>query len=132
MVLTVEQTAFLQREQSVEQYFQGFNRGDFQVVAELFTDTGRLLAPFEEPIAGRDRILTYLQREAKGMEATPQEMHIEPLEGNCRRVVVKGSVTAIVFQVNAAWIFELTTEGHIEQVRVKLLASLQDLASLRS
>jgi len=118
-------------EQTIERYFQTFNQGDFLATSRLFAETGRLLPPFEEPIIGQDAIHTYLMQEANGMQATPKESSVECLEGNNRRFIIRGSVKAIVFSVNVAWYFDLDSQGKIRQVQVKLLASLQDLVSLR-
>lgn len=120
----------LSQESAVQQYFDSFNRGCFQETAALFAEDGQLRPPFEEPIVGRSAIRDYLTREASSMKATPQEISTE-LTADKRTVTVKGAVTAAVFQVNAAWIFVLDPQGTIASVRVKLLASLQDLVSLR-
>ena len=137
MTLTFEptalekQAALFQQEPTVGRYFQTFNQGDFLATAGLFSEAGQLLPPFEEPIVGRDAIHTYLKHEADGMEATPKELVVEPLAGDRKQVTVKGSVKAIVFKVNAAWLFTLNAQGKIDQVQVKLLASLQELLTLR-
>ncbi|MEM1309044.1 MAG: nuclear transport factor 2 family protein [Cyanobacteria bacterium P01_C01_bin.70] len=132
MPLTLEQTTLLQREATVERYFDTFNAGTFDETAALFADAGQLCAPFEEPIAGREAIQAYLYQEAAGMRAYPKEIEVKSGDGDRRCVIVKGQVTAIVFKVNCAWIFDLNANGEIEQVRVKLLASMQELFNLRS
>lgn len=65
------------------------------------------------------------------MQATPRKVWEEPIEGDRHRIVVQGQVKALVFNVNAAWFFDLNSAGELEQVEVKLLASLQDLLNLR-
>ena len=131
MAAASEVRTLFQRELVVERYFQTFNESNFEATAKLFAKEGELAAPFEEPIRGREHIEAYLEREAQGMKAFPKEMCVEPLERDRRQVVVKGEVQASVFNVNAAWIFTLNSQDEIEFVRVKLLASLQDLVSLR-
>lgn len=130
MVLTSEKTSLFQQEQTIEQYFLAFNQGDFLVASKLFTEAGQLLPPFEEPLVGREAIFAYLEREATDMLAMPKEMTVEWLAGDRRKIIVKGNVKALIFQVNVAWLFELDAEGNIDWLRVKLLASLQDLANL--
>ncbi|PSN17047.1 nuclear transport factor 2 [filamentous cyanobacterium CCP5] len=131
MTLTMDSIGRLQKTAAVERYFQTFNQGQFLETAQLFTQAGQLQPPFEDPIVGPDAIYAYLKREAAGMQANPQETTIEQLEANDQRIVVKGNVKALIFNVNAAWIFKLNPQGHIEQVEVKLLASLQELLTLR-
>ena len=130
--MILEQTVSLEAEQAVERYFQTFNQGEFETTANLFTGTGQLLPPFEEPVIGPEAIHAYLKSEAEGMQAFPKDVTVETLDGDRQRVLVKGHVKAIIFQVNTAWIFELDSQGNIEQVEVKLLASLQELLTLRS
>lgn len=117
----------LQQTSTVEQYFITFNQGDFLATAQLFAEAGQLLPPFEEAVTGQTAIRAYLEAEASGMQATPKDVSVEPLEGDRQRVVVRGNVRAILFTVNAAWIFQLDAQERIEQVEVKLLASLQEL-----
>ncbi len=121
-----------QVEPTVEQYFKSFNAGDFEATAALFAQDGQLHPPFEQAICGTEAIAQYLQAEAQGMQAHPQSWELEGTKSDSRRVIVKGWVKAIVFKVNAAWIFDLNEAGKIQSVRVTLLASMQELLSLRS
>ncbi|MEM9008356.1 MAG: ketosteroid isomerase family protein [Cyanobacteria bacterium P01_F01_bin.86] len=131
MTLTLENTPQLVQTPTVEHYFQTFNQGDFLKTSQLFAATGQLLPPFEDPIVGQSAIHLYLEREASNMQAMPQEVSVQTWVGDRQQITVKGSVKALVFKVNAAWIFELDPQGKIEQVEVKLLASLQELLTLR-
>ncbi|NER82184.1 MAG: nuclear transport factor 2 family protein [Leptolyngbya sp. SIO1D8] len=131
MTPTLEQTSLLSQMQTVECYFQTFNQGDFLATAQLFAESGQLLPPFETPILGQDAIHDYLEQEAAGMQATPKEVCTELLEAGYQRITVRGNVKALVFSVNAAWIFELDPQEKILQVEVRLLASLQDLLAIR-
>ena len=117
--------------QVVERYFQTFNQGDFLETAHLFAATGQLLPPFEEPIVGQADIHAYLESEAAGMQISLKEFTLQQKNDGYVQVIVKGNVKALVFAVNAAWIFDLDAQGKIQQVEVKLLASLQDLLTLR-
>lgn len=132
MPLTLEQTTLLQQEKTIERYFRSFNEGNFDETVTLFAENGQLLPPFEAPIVGQAAILAYLNQEAEGMQAFPRELTVNEKEGEDRRIVVKGQVTAIVFKVNCAWIFDLNANGEIACVQVKLLASMQELLNLRS
>lgn len=132
MTLSLEQATLLQSEKTVEAYFTAFNAGDFEATAQLFAEMGQLQPPFEEPIVGESAIRAYLEQEAEGMQAFPKELTVESENGDRRRIIVRGQVTAIVFKVNAAWIFELNARNEIAYVRVKLMASMQELLTLRS
>jgi hypothetical protein len=131
MTLARELTPLLQVEPTVDSYFQSFNQGDFEATAALFADNGQLLPPFEEPIVGPLAIHEYLQQEAEGMAATPKSISSEDADDR-RRIIVRGTVKALMFTVNAAWVFDLNAQNKIDQVQVKLLASLQDLLKLRA
>ncbi|HEY9736389.1 MAG TPA: nuclear transport factor 2 family protein [Trichocoleus sp.] len=130
MTLTTQQLPELQSEPVVQTYFTCFNAGDFAATAALFAPAGELRAPFEDPIVGVEAIEAYLQQEAEGMEASPKEMVSLALEGR-KQVVVKGSVRARVFGVNVRWTFLINSNAQIEQAEIKLLASLQELMSVR-
>lgn len=132
MPLTLKQTTLLQQEATVERYFLTFNEGNFDETATLFAESGELRPPFEDPIVGPEAIRDYLKQEAEGMQAYPKEIEVELKADDRRRITVRGQVTAIVFKVNCAWIFELDAAGAIAHVRVKLLASMQELLNLRS
>jgi ketosteroid isomerase-like protein len=131
MTLTAEQTTLLQQEKTIEQYFQTFNEGAFDETAKLFAETGELRPPFEEPLVGYEAIRNYLKQEAEGMEAFPKELEVELGEDDRHHIIVRGQVTAVVFKVNCAWIFELNPDGKIKWVRVKLLATMQELLNIR-
>jgi hypothetical protein len=131
MTLARESPVLLAQEPTVNRYFESFNQGDFETTASLFATGGQLLPPFEEPIVGPIAIRDYLQQEAEGMAATPKVVS-EEAAGDRRRVIVRGTVKALMFAVNAAWVFDLNPDNQIEQVQVKLLASLQDLLKLRA
>lgn len=132
MTITLEKTRQLSETQTVERYFQTFNASNFGETVHLFAETGQLLPPFEEPVVGRVAIQAYLEREAMGMQANPQKLAVEQDVDGYKRVTVSGSVKALVFVVNVAWIFKLDPQEKIQQVEVKLLASLQELLNLRS
>ena len=115
----------------VRQYFELFNRGEFQEVASLFAIDGCLQPPFEEPIVGQAAISTYLHEEADGMKAEPLTIEACPLEDGTWQVNAVGKVNAVVFKVNVAWSFVVTAQCELASVRVDLKASLQELLKIR-
>jgi ketosteroid isomerase-like protein len=131
MTFTAQDLLQLQAEPTIEAYFTAFNEGNFGAVAALFAADGGLKAPFEEPIQGREAIEAYLREEANNMKASPQEMASLELD-DLRQVIVKGTVRAIVFNVNVRWTFLLNQDDEIVQAEVKLLASMQELMTMRS
>ncbi|MGF1460917.1 MAG: ketosteroid isomerase family protein [Leptolyngbyaceae cyanobacterium] len=119
-------------ESVVTSYFEHFNAGEFEQAAHLFTPEGMLQPPFEEPVVSPTAIAQYLKSQAKGMQAFPKEVELDDASApQLCQVVVRGQVTAVVFKVNAAWIFELSPTGQIQHLRVKLLATMQELLNLR-
>jgi hypothetical protein len=46
-------------------------------------------------------------------------------------VEVKGQVKMALFSVNIGWLFTLNLQGQIEQVQVKLLATLAEMLNLQ-
>lgn len=116
----------------VQRYFETLNSGDFEATANLFAADGVLNAPFEEPIVGRDAIALYLEAEAQGMQLEPQQAVIETLENGNLEIQVSGKVQTRLFGVKVGWLFLLNSGGEIGAVTVKLLASSQELLSLRS
>ena len=116
---------------AVLSYFETLNAGDFEATANLFAADGLLNAPFEEPIVGRSAIATYLKAEAQAMQLHPDEGVSERLEDGNLQIHITGKVQTPIFGVNVAWVFLLNPQLEILSVTVKLLASPQELLSLR-
>ncbi|MFP4102719.1 YybH family protein [Coleofasciculus sp.] len=112
-------------------YFETMNAGDYDATAALFTDNGVMQPPFEEPIQGQEAIATYLKAEAIDMQLSPKTGIVEPQENGNTQIQVKGRVQTSLFSVNVGWIFLLNLEQRISFVRIKLLASPQELLSFR-
>lgn len=112
-------------------YFETMNAGDYEATATLFADTGAMHPPFEEPIEGKKAIATYLAAEAKGMQLFPTKGLAETLEDDQTQIQVTGKVQTPLFGVNVSWLFVLSPEREILSTRIKLLASPQELLSLR-
>jgi hypothetical protein len=115
----------------VLRYFETMNAGNYQATAALFADTGAMLPPFEKPIEGKEAIATYLEAEAKGMQLSPSKGIAETLQDDQIQIQVSGKVQTPWFGVNVAWIFVLNPQQEILNARIKLLASPQELLSLR-
>ncbi|HEY9639332.1 MAG TPA: nuclear transport factor 2 family protein [Coleofasciculaceae cyanobacterium] len=113
------------------QYFETLNAGDFQTTASLFAPEGILYPPFEVAIVGREAIAAYLEKEAKGITALPQEKPTQVTESDDTEIRVVGKVQTSLFTVNVAWHFVLNPETEIVAVRVRLLAALEELLNLK-
>ena len=118
-------------EPNLIRYFETFNAGDFEATSQLFAVDGALHPPFESVIEGHDAIAEYLKAEAKGITAQPQqEVSKQVLEG-CTEIEVTGRVQTPWFGVNVAWLFTLNPQQEITFLKVKLIASPQELLKLR-
>ncbi|MGB3572507.1 MAG: ketosteroid isomerase family protein [Phormidesmis sp.] len=115
-----------------EQYFDSFNRGEFDQTARLFAQAGQILPPFEAATVGRENIARYLEKKAKNMVANPEQWTFYQEEPGQWQIEVKGKVQAIVFQVNVIWQFAVTCSGQIGSARITLVASPKELLSLRA
>jgi len=118
---------------SVLSYFSTFNAGDFDATAELFAEDGALRPPFEDPIVGNEAIAAYLHKEATGMQIYPRKGETLPhdLPDDDLEIQVKGYVQTPIFGVNVGWLFVITPQSTLRSVRIKLLASPQELLKLR-
>ncbi|BAU65764.1 water-soluble carotenoid protein [Stanieria sp. NIES-3757] len=111
-------------------YFNTINQEEFIETANLFTENGVLFAPFESPLEGREAIASYLAKEAKGMKLEPQHVISENLadnEENFELIKVTGKVHTSLFSVNVRWEFTINSNQQLEAVKIKLLASPQEL-----
>ena len=118
-------------EPTIQQYFQSLNAGDYEKTVSLFAENGVMHPPFESGIVGRDAILSYLNKEAIDIKACPHEGISEILEDNRTQTKVAGKVETPWFAVNVSWLFIRNEKFQILDVKIKLLASPQELLSLR-
>ncbi|MBF2015679.1 MAG: nuclear transport factor 2 family protein [Rivularia sp. T60_A2020_040] len=118
-------------EVTIQQYFASLNVGNYEKTASLFAEDGVMHPPFESGITGRDAILRYLRKEAIDIKAYPREGVSETLEDNRNQIQVLGKVETPWFGVNVSWVFALNENLQILDVKIKLLASPQELLSLR-
>lgn len=112
-------------------YFETINEGAFQATGQLFAVDGEMQPPFEQAVVGADAIASYLQAEAKGFSLQPRGGVVKPLDSDCTEVQVAGKVQTPLFSVNVSWLFLLNSEEKLLLAKIKLLASPQDLLSLR-
>jgi polysaccharide pyruvyl transferase WcaK-like protein len=112
-------------------YFTTLNAGEFLATAALFAEGGIMRPPFESDIVGTDAIAAYLQQEAQGVKAYPSQGIIENLDNNQIQVQVTGKAQTSWCGVNAIWLFILNEQRQIVYTRIKLLASPQELLTLR-
>ncbi len=115
----------------VLRYFETMNASDYEATAALFAEMGVMHPPFEEAIQGSDAIASYLNAEAKGMQLFPTKGIAETLEDQQTQIQVTGKVQTPWFGVNVSWTFVLSPEEEILNARIKLLASPQELLSMR-
>lgn len=116
----------------INQYFETINQEDFLATAQLFAENGILIAPFESPIIGQKNIAEYLAAEAKGMKLIAQEVIQQKTEEKLKLFKVQGKVKTSLFSVYVAWIFKLNQVSEIVEVKIKLLASLQELLTIKN
>ncbi|MBD3881666.1 nuclear transport factor 2 family protein [Phormidium tenue FACHB-886] len=128
---SVERSELTVSEPVIRRYFETFNDQNFQATASLFAAEGALYPPFEDALVGCEAIAGYLQKEAKGMKALPQQETFQVLDNGNTEYKVGGKVLTAMFGVNVAWQFVLDPESKILSLRIKLLAALEELLSLK-
>ncbi|OWY65116.1 nuclear transport factor 2 [cyanobacterium TDX16] len=127
---TVQQIAGI-TESTIICYFDTLNTENYQACANLFATDGVMYPPFEEGILGREAIATFLQREAQGMKLEPERGISQVVENGDLEVQVVGKVQTPLFGVNVSWFFLLNSQQEIATTKIKLLASPQELLSLK-
>lgn len=123
----------------IHQYFSSLNQLNFEAVANLFASTGWLYPPFDRGICGRAEIYRYLQAEARDVQAFPESSKIRFRKSELQSLTEVGSIVYQIlgkvktsyFTVNVGWSIEVSSDDEILSVRVKLLAELQDLLTLK-
>jgi len=118
-------------ESTIIRYFDALNTEDYQACADLFATDGVMYPPFEAGIVGREAIASFLQQEAKGMKLEPERGISQDVENGNLEVQVVGKVQTPLFGVNVSWFFLLNFQREIAATTIKLLASPQELLSLK-
>lgn len=118
-------------EPTIWSYFTTLNAGNFTQTADLFTEDGVMYPPLESAVIGRDAIASYLHQEAVDIKAEPHQGIIENLDHQHRQIQVTGKAHTSWCSVNVLWLFILNPQQEIITAHIKLLASPQDLLSLR-
>lgn len=116
---------------TILRYFETMNTEEFAATAALFATTGAMHPPFESPLTGQDAIASYLQQEAQNMRLLPQEGILERDTDEQYQLKVSGQVATPYFSVNVSWHFILNAAQEITYVRIKLLASPEELLKMR-
>ncbi|MGJ5672918.1 MAG: ketosteroid isomerase family protein [Nostochopsis sp.] len=112
-------------------YFQTLNAGDFDATANLFANDGVMHPPFESEIVGQKAIANYLDKEALGIKAYPQQGISETLEEGLIQFQVTGKAQTSWCGVNVLWQFVLNQQREILFTKIKLLASPQELLKMQ-
>ncbi|AFY33253.1 nuclear transport factor 2 family protein [Calothrix sp. PCC 7507] len=118
-------------EPTILRYFETLNAEDFLLTAALFAENGVMHPPFVSDIVGRDAIATYLQQEAQGIRAYPQQGITETSVCEQIQIHVTGKAQTSWCSVNVSWLFILNQHRQIVNAKIKLLASPQQLLNLR-
>ncbi|SRR5579883_3509311 len=118
-------------EPTILHYFITLNAGEFEKTAALFAVDGVLRPPFEGDIVGQNAITQYLQQEAQNIKAEAHKSIIETLGPEQIQVQVIGKAQTSWCAVNVHWQFILNQQGQILYTKIKLIASPQELLSLR-
>ncbi|MEH1904842.1 MAG: ketosteroid isomerase family protein [Nostoc sp.] len=119
-------------EPSILRYFETLNVGEFETTAALFAGNGVMRPPFESDIVGTDAIAAYLKQEGQNIKAYPNTGIADTLENGDIQVQVTGKAQTSWCSVNVLWLFILNQQRQISYTRIKLLASPQELLSLKS
>jgi len=107
------------------------NARDFAETAALFALEGVMHPPFESGIVGQQAIAHYLQQEAQNLKAEPREGMVETLDQEQIQIQVTGKAQTSWCGVNVLWLFILNQQRQILYTKIKLIASPQELLSLR-
>lgn len=118
-------------EPTIRRYFQTLNAGEFEETAALFAVDGVMHPPFESGIVGSNAIALFLQQEAQGIKVYPREGIVETLDEEQIQFQVTGIAQTNWCSVNVLWLFILNQQRQIVYMKIKLLASPQELLSLR-
>jgi hypothetical protein len=112
-------------------YFSSLNAGDFATTSQLFAEDGVMYPPLESAVVGKEAIAKYLYQEAQDLKAEPQQIVNEELADNHILIKITGLAHTSWCTVNVSWLFILNPKRKIREAKIKLLASPQDLLSLR-
>ncbi len=118
-------------ETNVLNYFETLNAGEFEATAALFAVDGVMRPPFESDIVGTDAIAAYLKQESQNIKAYPNTGIAQTLENDTIQIQVTGKAQTSWCSVNVLWLFILNQQRQISYTKIKLLASPEELLSLR-
>lgn len=111
----------------VDCYFTAINDRNFQRAADLFVESGTLVAPLGKQIRGRVAIAKYLSEQYDGMTSYP-----EIIQRSDQEVwIIEGQVHCFAFKVNVQWSFYLW-DSALAVVKVQLMTKLTQLSHLQN
>jgi hypothetical protein len=116
---------------TILRYFSTLNAGDFTATATLFAEDSVMYPPLESAVVGRNAIASYLHQEAQDIKAEPQQVVYEDLADNHIQIKITGKAHTSWCTVNVMWLFILNPQQNILEAKIKLLASPQELLSLK-
>ncbi len=116
-------------------YIEAMNADKFDTAVDLFTTDGALQPPFQKPIVGHALIAKYMRDEAQGLNMMPKQGICEVQPDGSKQIKVTGVVQTPWFGVtvgmNISWRFLINPQGKIFFVAIDMLASPEELMSLR-
>ena len=107
----------------VQDYFATLNASDYCETSLLFSEQGQLIPPFDDVVQGQDAIAHYLSQEALNMTCCPQAVEVI----DAQQLLAWGWVQTPLFKVGVVWRFQFDARQHIEQVKIELAASFDEL-----
>lgn len=116
-------------------YMDTLNAQNFEALVNLFAADGTLKPPFEEPIAGKEKLLRFFTEESQNLKVFPEKGTTDLTDEalTCVKVIGKVQVPWLGgVMVNVGWEFLIDANDKISHVTVKLLASPQELLKLKS
>ena len=119
---------------TVLSYMDNLNANDFDALIELFAPDGALQPPFQRPLVGKERILTFFKEECQNLKLIPEHGVSEPADDGFTQIKVTGKVQTPWFGggvgMNVSWRFLLNADGKVFFVAIDLLASPKELLNL--
>jgi hypothetical protein len=110
----------------VKRYFEAINFQDFQQAADLFVESGALIAPLGKCVRGRFEISQYLKDQCNGMNLFAEIIQTISEE----MVVIEGHVHCLAFKAAVRWSFYLLNE-RLCVLRVEVITKLTQLSYLQ-
>ncbi len=112
---------------TVLEYLSSMNANDFDAVVDLFVTGGALQPPFQQPIVGKEQILSYLEAECQNIKILPDQGLVSYQDDELTRMRVTGRMQTTWSGdspgLNMAWRFSLDSQNKISLVAIDLMSS---------